>query len=337
MAGTCVLMLSALSVVAALKLAVTGAGGYLGAEIACAAEEQGHEVRAVLRPNHSTKHLPSSAEIVVVEDLTDMVCAREVAHGMDAVIHAASVFRKCDDMEEGLVVPNIALAEAMACACAASNCRLVLTSSMAAVRGSGQAPRRPPAYTIEDWNCVSARDGPGFEPYQFSKTESERRAWAIAKEVGLEMVSLCPSMIFGPPRSREVAGLSVNMVEQWIAGVSPVQSRLVVDVRDAALAHIAAATLEAAANKRFIVSEEARVPACEAADAIRTCLRDHGRDEQAQAIFADEAFDGGAISIGDQEVVATAALAELGVACRPSTETLTDMTKALLAQESESR
>jgi len=44
------------------------------------------------------------------------------------------------------------------------------------------------------------RDGPGFEPYQYSKAESERLGWALAKEVGIEMVSLCPPMIFGPPR-----------------------------------------------------------------------------------------------------------------------------------------
>ena len=108
------------AVVSSLRLAVTGAGGYLGAEIACAAAEQGHAVRAVVRPSHATDHLPDAVEIVVCDDLTDMAVAREVADGMDAVIHAASVFRKCDDMDAELVRPNIALAEAMVCACAAA-------------------------------------------------------------------------------------------------------------------------------------------------------------------------------------------------------------------------
>ena len=223
-----------LAVVSPLRLAVTGAGGYLGAEIACAAAEQGHAVRAVVRPSHAIDHLPASVEIVVCEDLTDMAVAREVADGMDVVIHAASVFRKCDDMEAEMVRPNIALAESMVCACAAAGCRLVLTSSMAAVRGTGQAPLRPPAYTADDWNVVSQRDGPGFEPYQYSKVASERRAWELAREVGLELVTLCPSMIFGPPRSERVHGLSVRMVQSWVDGLAPVQSRLVVDVRDCA-------------------------------------------------------------------------------------------------------
>ena len=153
----------------------------------------------------------------------------------------------------------------------------------------------------------------------------------LAKEVGLEMVTLCPSMIFGPPRSSKVAGLSVGMVQKWLDGKAPVQSRLVVDMRDCAQAHIAAATSAAAANKRFIVSEEARVPAREAAEMMRNRLRSLGRETQAEAIGADEDFDGGAIPIGEQEVVATDALADaLGVTCRPSTETLADMAEALV-------
>ena len=56
-----------------------------------------------------------------------------------------------------------------------------------------------------------------------------------------------------------------------------------------------------------------------------------GRETQAAAIGADEGFDGGAIPIGAQEVVAADALADaLGVTCRPSTETLADMAEALV-------
>ena len=184
---------------AALNVAVTGAAGYLGAEIACMAAAQGHSVRAVIKEGQAVEHL-KGCEVVKVEDLCDLAVARDVAEGMDAVLHAASVFRKCEDMEVDLVQPNIALAETMVCACAAHGARLVLTSSMAAVRGTGQAPLRGEFYTTEDWNVVSQRDGPGFEPYQFSKAESERRAWELSRRLGGEMVSLCPSMIFGPPR-----------------------------------------------------------------------------------------------------------------------------------------
>ena len=58
-------------------------------------------------------------------------------------------------MEAELVAPNIELAEQMVCACAAADARLVLTSSMAAVRGANQRPAyNLPAFNAENWNSV---------------------------------------------------------------------------------------------------------------------------------------------------------------------------------------
>ena len=305
------------------------------------AASAGHEVTAVVKTGQATEHL-EGCRVLAVDDLSDPATAREVVPPgeVDAVIHAASVFRRVGDMESELVTPNIELAEQMVCACAAANARLVLTSSMAAVRGTGQQPTPyldngklvcPSAYTTHDWNTVSKRDGPGFEPYQWSKLQSERRAWELAKEVGLEMVSLCPSMIFGPPRQgRTCAAFSVNMVRAWLDGSAPVQSRLVVDVRDAAAAHVNAATLPHAAGKRFIASCEARVPAAKLAAALRARLTAAGRHDAAARITADVSFDGGAIPIGEREVDAAEGMAMLDVSCRPSEETLADMAEALL-------
>ena len=325
-----------------LRLAVTGANGYLGCEVVWQAVAQGHTVRAVVRSGSQPHHLPDECEVMRVDDLTDAVSAREAADGVDAVIHTASVFQRCDDMEEELVKPNIALAEQMICACAASGARLVLTSSMAAVRGAKQPPvLRETAqggllrcYTAEDWNIMSQRDGPGFEPYQYSKAESERRAWQIGRQVGAEMVSLCPSMIFGPPRDPECKALSVAMVRRWVDGETPVESRLVVDVRDAAQAHLAAATLPDAAGRRYVVSCEARVPAADLAAAIRHRLRAAGEaagEARAARVHTDDGWDGGAVPVGAREVAAEDVLwRELGVRCRSTEETLADMAAVLV-------
>ena len=316
-----------LQVVDGSRIAVTGAAGYLGAETVWQACAQGHSVRAVLRRHPSTLRLPPEAEVVVVDDLADMATARESAEGVDAVIHTASVFRQCADMETELVQPNIALAEAMVCACAASGARLVLTSSMAAVRGAGQLPGEGRSwYTPSDWNSVSRREGPRFEPYQWSKMHSERRAWELAREVGLEMTALCPSMIFGPPRDTSCTAFSVEMVRRWVAGKGAVESRLVADVRDVARAHVNAAILPEAAGQRYIVSCEARVPAQQLACAIAEVI---GEDEVARrGIHADEGFAGGAVSIGDREVDASH-LEALGVCCRPTSQTIADMAQVL--------
>ena len=333
-----------------LNIAVTGAHGYLGAEICWLAASQGHSVRAIGRGTSFASILPPSCRCVDLGDLTDPVAAREAAEGMDAVIHTAGVFKKCDDMESDLVQPNIALAEQMVCACAAANARLVLTSSMAAVRGEGQPPSNGGWYTAKnDWNTLSQRDGPGFAPYQYSKRASEERARELAKEVGLELVTLCPAMIFGPPRDPASTAFSVEMVRGWAKGSSPVRSLLVSDVRDVAAAHVSAAVRTGPLPQpRYIVACEARSPASTEAEAVRRGLlrnpsealsilqKQQGALEppDPKAVHAAEGSEegegGGAIPIGAKEVEAADALwNDLGVRCRPTAETLEDMAAAL--------
>lgn len=317
-----------------MRLTITGAAGYLGSEMCWQAVNMGHDVRAVMRDADQASPFQQLCCEIYEADLTDSVQAREAAEGADAVIHTASIFRLVADMEQDLVRPNIALAEEMVCACAAANARLVFTSSMAAVRGNEQP--LPPGrawYTTADWNWKSTRDGPSFSPYQWSKMASEKRAWELAREVGLEMVSLCPSMILGPPRDAASSAFSVQLVRGWLEGRTPIKPLLVCDVRDVARAHLAAATLPDAAGRRYVVSRERRVPATELAAAIRERVGAAAvpamRIEEASADSSATAV----IPVGQREVDADA-LEELGVRCRPDKETVADMAELLVPLES---
>lgn len=341
-------ILALLNSAAGLNIAVTGAHGYLGAEICWQAAAEGHSVRAVGRGSGFATLLPPSCDCMDLDDLTDPVMARQAADGMDVVIHTAGVFRKVDNMESELVSVNIELVEQMVCACAAATqtggARLVLTSSMAAVRGEGQPPSNGGWYTSRDWNTISMRDGPGFAPYQYSKMASERRAMELASEVGLELVCLCPGMILGPPRDPASTAFSVDMVRGWTKGDGPVRSLLVSDVRDVAKAHLNAAVRPGPLGQcRYIVACECRSPASSEADAVRRGLLRNPAEALSvlqkksdvelpdpsvvHAAEGSEAGGGnGAIPIGQKEVEAADALwSDLGVRCRPSAETLEDM------------
>lgn len=140
------------------------------------------------------------------------------------------------------------------------------------------------------------------------------------------MVSLCPSFVFGPPVTKEMSSsFSTELVGKWIQGQSEVQSRLFVDVRDLADAHVAAATRPEAAGKRYIVSTERRLASQKVAEIFQTICRDTGFGNP-EAITYDADFAGGAIAIGDKEVDAEAILKnELGITLRDPEDTMADM------------
>jgi nucleoside-diphosphate-sugar epimerase len=230
-------------------------------------------------------------------------------------------------------------------------CHLILTSSMAAVRASGQAPSNGRYYTDKDWNTQS-KNGEGSswgESYQWSKAESERRARELGRELGLPVTAVCPSFVFGPPRGGGASGgaasplpsesYSLTLVDEWIRGASPVQSRLFVDVRDVARAHVsAAANPTVSAGQRYIVSTEARVPSQEMAGWLRdACLHQSSSGGGAvldpSKIRYDSEYVGGAIPIGEREVESTERLErDLGVALRPVKDTMVEMARALISR-----
>jgi nucleoside-diphosphate-sugar epimerase len=234
--------------------------------------------------------------------------------------------------------------------------RMVLTSSMAAVRATNQPPINGKYYTHKDWNTLSTLDEKNWGScYQWSKMESERQVLQLAQDRAdgsIEFVALCPSFIFGPPpphpssldrgnESRGSSSYSIELVKKWLSGESEVQSRLCVDVRDVALAHVQAGTIDlsqlatdSANCHRYILSTEERLSSEKVADALKNAIRKTNVSQQQYdldtKIRCDTVFDGGAIKIGEKEVDATNRLKDLGVVCRSVEETMEGMATCLL-------
>ena len=145
------------------------------------------------------------------------------------------------------------------------------------------------------------------------------------------MVSLCPSFVFGPPSSDELtSSFSTELVAKWIQGKSDVQSRLFVDIRDLADAHVVAGKLPEANGKRFVVSTERRLASENLAKIFQKICREKSFGDP-DAITYDANFTGGAIPIGDKEVDSEAILKEeLGIVLRDPEETMADMGEYLV-------
>ncbi|EKX41819.1 hypothetical protein GUITHDRAFT_153759 [Guillardia theta CCMP2712] len=215
--------------------------------------------------------------------------------------------------------------------------RVVLTSSVAALRGSGQKPRNGEFFTSDDWNTVSTKDGPGMEAYQYGKTQSEKEALQFGREHGIEVVSILPTFLLGPPRSSGVKSASLQQVRRWLRGEGKVQTRLICDVRDAARAHLAAAEMPGEAlseSRRFIVGQERRTSAEELRELlIRGCL---DMSLPAPVSPADDWIFSEDLK-GDKEVETSASLRALGIGSGaehllPVAQTVGDMLKVLLQE-----
>ena len=259
--------------------------------------------------------------------------AASQGHDEICVYHIASVFGPSEDHVQ-TAKDNVKGTEDLVYTMAEvskGKCRLVVISSMAAVRGSGQEPSNGKWYTDKDWNTKSKLGDNWGSSYQWSKAESEKRAWDLATENDVPMTGICPSFVFGPPSDGMMTNsYSIELVGQWVWGKSEVQSRLCVDVRDLAKAIVAAGNSPKAIGERFIVSKEERVPSQEMAEALQRVCRETGVGN-ADSITYDAKFQGGAIPIGTREVEATAKLEDvLGITLRPVKETIGDMGRTLL-------
>ncbi|MCV9997253.1 aldehyde reductase [Pararhizobium sp. YC-54] len=243
---------------------LTGIGGFLGRHVAAQLLRAGYEVRGTLRSLKKAKSIEAAIRSVdgtsqgklsfAVADLMADAGWDAAFAGASNIIHTASPFpSRIPKHEDDLILPaREGTLRVLRAAKEAGVRRVVLTSSIAAVSyGPGRAP-----FSETDWTDVN---GPFATPYYKSKTLAERAAWSFARENGLELSVINPGMILGPVLGVET-GTSVGLVQSLMKGRYPAMpdfSVPVVDVRDAAEAHVLAMTVPQAAGERFIIAGEA--------------------------------------------------------------------------------
>jgi dihydroflavonol-4-reductase len=242
---------------------VTGVSGYIG--LHCAAEllNKGYKVRGTVRSLGKEAMVKTAVarassradELELVEaDLLKDAGWSAAVEGCDFVLHVASPFimSEPDDPNE-LIRPAVeGTKRVLKHAKRAGVKRLILTSSIVAmfsdkVSGTG---------TPDDW-----ADPDQVGSYAKSKILAEQAAWRfIAAQTGsdaMEMVAINPGGVMGPTLTGVAAGASTTMISDMINGKLPMIPDLnvgMVDVRDVALAHVAALTVAEAAGKRFVVA-----------------------------------------------------------------------------------
>lgn len=229
---------------------VTGATGFLGAELARQLVEQGHEIRCTKRRTSVIPPLllPLKNKIEWVDaDMMDIFALEDALENVTQVYHCAAwVSLKQADKKEMIRI-NVTGTANLVNLCLEKKIRLVHVSSVAAI---GLA--KPGELITENHHLDLATEDDG---YAISKLESEMEVWRGIAE-GLDAVIVNPSIIIGADAGIKGSGELFETVRKGLKFYTAGSSGFV-DVEDVAKAMIGLMNSDIHAQ-RFIVSAENR-------------------------------------------------------------------------------
>jgi nucleoside-diphosphate-sugar epimerase len=247
------------------RVLVTGGSGFLGGWCVIELLRRGYSVRTTVRSLSREAQVraavasevdPGDRLTVLAADLTSDAGWAEAVAGCDYVLHVASPFppKQPKDPDELIVPAREGTLRVLRAALDAGAKRVVVTSSVAAIRLSDPGATRP--LDERDWTDP---DSPGLTPYVRSKTIAEQAAWDLVRERGQEdrLSVVNPGAIIGPVLNDDLS-YSLQAVQRLLGG-TPGVPRLgftLVDVRDVADLEIRAMTAPEAGGERFIAATE---------------------------------------------------------------------------------
>jgi dihydroflavonol-4-reductase len=215
------------------KTFVTGVTGHIGGAVARELVKRGSEVVGLVRPGSDRRGIQDLDVQVVEGDVLDRASVDRAVLGAKVVIHCAANFAIWAKTEDEILRPAIEgtrnVLEAAACAGVR---RVVHTSSAAAVGAASSADR---LLNEEDWF-----DGPRV-PYYQAKTRGERLARKLGAQLGIDVVTVCPTMVLGGGDYRLTPSQRVLLDLVNGTGVTVEGGTNVVSVEDVALGHVLAA------------------------------------------------------------------------------------------------
>jgi dihydroflavonol-4-reductase len=240
---------------------VTGGSGFLGGWCVVELLRRGYTVKTTVRSLAREAEVraavasvvdPDDRLAVLAADLTRDDGWPEAVEGCDYVLHVASPFppKQPKDPDELILPAREGTLRVLRAGLNAGVKRIVVTSSIAAIRLSKDAAARP--LNEGDWTDP---DSPGLTPYVRSKAIAELAAWDLVRERGEEdrLAVVNPGAIIGPVLNDDLS-YSLQAVQRLLGG-TPGVPRLgfsLVDVRDVADLEIRAMTAPEAGGERFI-------------------------------------------------------------------------------------
>lgn len=227
---------------------VSGANGHLGNNLVRLLLKKGLKVRASVRKiqdKHCFKDLDCEVVAADITDKASFVKALQGVHTFYAVGAAFKLWAK-DPQKEIYEVNMAGTRNTIEAAVEAGVKRIVYVSSIAAL----------------DYTIIPTKERNGYNPdrrdmYYNSKNDGERLAFQLAKEQGIELVSVMPGAMIGSEAFQPLS-VSYNILKLILNKQIPVDTKITlnwVDVKDVAEGCYQAAQ-KGRAGERYILANE---------------------------------------------------------------------------------
>lgn len=263
---------------------VTGANGYVASWLVKKLLDEGLTVHAAVRDPLNEKkiaHLKKLAQdskgtLRFFEgDLMKPGSYKAGMEGCELVYHTASPFTsKYKDAQKELIDPAVnGTANVLNSAKEVESVkRVILTSSCAAIYTDCIDTVNAPGGKLTEnvWNTTASLD---YQPYSYSKTLAEQKAWEIEKtQDRFDVVTINMCLVLGPPLNAGAPSESMDLLKMFGDGQmkmgAPKIGMGIVDVRDVAEAHFRAGFtpeahgryITAAHNSNFLEMGQALAP-----------------------------------------------------------------------------
>ena len=306
------------------KVCVTGAGGFVASWLVKVLLSKGYYVHGTVRQPGSQKYehllkLERAENLTLLKaDILDYESVYSAMVGCSAVFHVATPVPSTTDVpnpEVEVIEPAVkGTANVLEASLKAKVERVVFVSSGAAVAINPNY-RKDKMLDESCWSdkdyCLKTKNW-----YCYAKTEAEEQALNFAKRTGLDLVTVCPTLVLGPILQSTANASSLFLIKT-LKGCDSLENkhRLIVDVRDLVDALLLAYE-NSETEGRYICTSHA--------------MWTQDLVEKLKSIYPDYKYPTNYTEVDDFRMLSSEKLQNLGWKYRPIEETIIDSVESYM-------
>nr|XP_016439332.1 PREDICTED: cinnamoyl-CoA reductase 2-like [Nicotiana tabacum] len=299
------------------RVCVTGAAGFVATSLVKLLLSKDYTVHGTVRDCEEYSHLMNldkAAENLKLfkADLLDYDSLAAAIKGCNGVFHLASPVPSSSvpNPEVEIVEPAVkGTLNVLKASSEANIKRAVYVSSNSALDYNPNWPKDQ----VKDETCWSDSEycKATNNWYSCSKTMAETEAWSYAKQSGLDLVTVLPTIVWGPMLQKTTNASSLILIKLLKEGYEELEnkSRFIIDVRDLAEALVLVYEKSEAEGRHICMAHKAK------SQDLVDMLKRHYPNYNYPKRFTDVMEEGS---------YSTEKLQKLGWKCRPLEETLID-------------